>query len=125
GFAALSFLNASFQPGVELVAASNGLRAAMQGADLVITGEGRLDAQTLQGKTPAGVAQLARSMGIPAVVLAGSLGPDYQALYAHGVTAAFSLLSGPMDLAYARRHAAELLAERACDIVRLWRQAAG
>nr|MBF0684199.1 glycerate kinase [Pseudomonas sp.] len=97
---------------------------AMQHADLVITGEGRLDAQTLHGKTPAGVARLAKSLGVPVVVLAGSLGPGYQALYAQGVTAAFSLAPGPIDLAFAKQHAAELLAERAGDIVRLWHRAA-
>jgi len=125
GFAALAFLDAVFCPGVELVARSSGLREAMQGADLVITGEGRLDAQTLQGKTPAGVARLGQSLGVPVVVLAGSLGPGYQALYAHGVTAAFSLAPGPIELAHAKQHAAALLAERACDIVRLWSASAG
>jgi len=124
GFAALAFLDAVFRPGVELVAASSGLREAMQDADLVITGEGRLDAQTLQGKTPAGVARLAHSLGIPVVVLAGSLGPGYQALYAQGVTAAFSLAPGPIELAHAKEHAAALLAERACDVMRLWRLSA-
>lgn len=125
GFAALAFLDAVFQPGVELVAASSGLREAMQDADLVITGEGRLDAQTLQGKAPAGVARLAQSLGVPVVVLAGSLGPGYQALYAQGVTAAFSLAPGPIELAHAREHAAALLAERACDVMRLWHRSAG
>ena len=124
GFAALAFLDAVFRPGVELVATSSGLREAIQGADLVITGEGRLDAQTLHGKTPAGVARLAKTLGVPVVVLAGSLGPDYQALYAQGVSAAFSLAPGPIELAHAKQHAAELLAERACDIVRLWHLAA-
>lgn len=125
GFAALAFLDAVFRPGVELVAASSGLRKAMQDADLVITGEGRLDAQTLQGKTPAGVARLAQSLGIPVVVLAGSLGPGYQALYSHGVTAAFSLAPGPIELAHAKEHAAALLAERTCDMLRLWQTPAG
>lgn len=125
GFAALTFLDAVFRPGVELVAADSGLREAMQDADLVITGEGRLDVQTLQGKTPAGVARLAQLLGIPVIVLAGSLGPGYQALYAHGVTAAFSLAPGPIELAHAKEHAAALLTERACDVMRLWRLSAG
>ena len=60
GFAAKAFLGAQFQAGVEVVAELVGLAEAVKGADLVITGEGRFDAQTLRGKTPFGVAQIAR-----------------------------------------------------------------
>jgi glycerate 2-kinase len=60
GFACHAFLKARFRPGVELVAELNGLHEAVQGATLVFTGEGRLDAQTLYGKTPAGVARIAQ-----------------------------------------------------------------
>ena len=75
-----------------------GLAQAVEGADLVITGEGRFDAQTLRGKTPFGVARIARDAGVPVVVLAGTLGEGYQELYNHGIDAAFSLASGPMTL---------------------------
>lgn len=124
GFAARAFMGAQFRPGVVVVAELAGLDALVQGADLVVTGEGRFDAQTLRGKTPMGVARVAKRHGVPVVVLAGTLGEGYQQLYAHGVDAAFALSSGPMSLEQACADAAELLQARACDIARLWRCAA-
>ena len=125
GFAARTFLQASFRPGIELVAEVAGLEAALAGADLAITGEGRLDRQTLHGKTPLGVAALARRHGVPVVALAGSLGDGYQALYRHGIAAAFSLVPGPLGLAEALAEAPRLLRERAADLARLWQAARG
>ena len=72
GFAARAFLHAGFRPGIELVAELSGLADAVEGADLVITGEGRLDSQSLHGKTPVGVARIARAAGVPVVALAGN-----------------------------------------------------
>lgn len=123
GFAAKAFLKAGFRPGVDLVAELSGLRAALQDADLVITGEGKLDAQTLHGKTPIGVARLAKAAGVPVVVLAGSLGEGYQRTYAGGIDAAFSLTSGPMSLEQACTDAAAELQARTTDIARLWQVA--
>ena len=120
GFAAKAFLNASFRPGVEVVAQLVGLAEAVIGADLVITGEGRFDAQTLRGKTPFGVARIARAADVPVVVLAGTLGEGYQDLYAHGIDAAFSLACGPMTLEQACADASALLSDRARDIALLW-----
>lgn len=120
GFAAKAFLGAQFRPGVEVVAELVGLEQAVRGADLVITGEGRFDAQTLRGKTPFGVARIAREQGVPVIVIAGTLGEGYQQMYAHGVDAAFALTSGPMSLEQACREAPRLLRERAADIARVW-----
>ena len=119
GFAAKAFFGAQFRAGVEVVAELVGLAEAVKGADLVITGEGRFDAQTLRGKTPFGVARIAQAQGVPVVVLAGTLGEGYQALYAHGINAAFALTSGPMSLQDACAQAAQLLTDRARDIARL------
>ncbi|MDQ0127235.1 glycerate kinase [Pseudomonas lini] len=124
GFAAKAFLRAQFQAGVEVVAELVGLAEAVKNADLVITGEGRFDAQTLRGKTPFGVARIARQQGVPVIVIAGTLGEGYQQLYAHGIDAAFALASGPMTLAQACAEAPRLLRERASDIARVWRMAA-
>lgn len=121
GFAARAFLKASFRPGIELVAELSGLAAAIQGADLVITGEGRMDAQTLHGKTPVGVARIALQAGVPVIALAGSLGEGYQALYDAGIEAAFSLAPGPLSLEQALADAAVQLQARSVDIARLWR----
>ncbi|MBJ2283385.1 glycerate kinase [Pseudomonas sp. MF6755] len=123
GFAAKAFLGAQFRPGVEVVAELVGLDEAVRGADLVITGEGRFDAQTLRGKTPFGVARIAQRHGVPVIVIAGTLGDGYEQMYAHGVDAAFALPSGPMSLEQACREAPRLLRERAADIGRVWRLA--
>jgi glycerate kinase len=123
GFAAKAFLGARFQAGVEVVAELVGLADAVKGADLVITGEGRFDAQTLRGKTPFGVARIAKQHGVPVIVIAGTLGEGYQELYGHGIDAAFAVTSGPMTLEQACAEASRLLRERATDIARVWRMA--
>ncbi|WP_455825224.1 glycerate kinase [Pseudomonas graminis] len=123
GFAAKAFLGAQFRAGVEVVAELVGLDAAVRDADLVITGEGRFDAQTLRGKTPFGVARIARHHSVPVFVIAGTLGDGYEQMYAHGVDAAFALPSGPISLEQACSDAPRLLRERAADIARVWRAA--
>jgi glycerate kinase len=125
GFAAKAFLGAQFMAGVGVVAELVGLAEAVVGADLVITGEGRFDAQTLRGKTPFGVARIAQEQGVAVIVIAGTLGEGYQALYEHGIDAAFALTSGPMTLEQACTEAPRLLRERATDIARVWRTATG
>ena len=124
GFAARAVLSARFRPGIELVAELSGLAEAMQGADLVITGEGRLDGQSLHGKTPVGVARIARAAGVPVIALAGSLGEGYQRVYEAGIDAAFSLVPGPVSLEQAMAEAEQQLQSRTVDIARLWRLAA-
>ncbi|NNP70873.1 glycerate kinase [Acinetobacter sp. Ac_5812] len=119
GFAAKTFLKAEFRSGVEVIAELNQLAAKIQGADWVITGEGKFDEQTLNGKTPFGVAKIAQAANIPVIVIAGTLGQNYQALYEHGITAAFSLTSGPISLEEACTNAAELVSARTTDIARL------
>ncbi len=125
GFAAKAFLGAQFRAGVEVVAELVGLDQAVRGADLVVTGEGRFDAQTLRGKTPFGVARVAQRHGVPVIVIAGTLGEGYEQMYAHGVDAAFALPCGPMSLEQACREAPRLLCERAVDIARVWWVAGG
>lgn len=120
GFAALAWLGAEFRPGVEVVAEIGGLAQAAKGASLIITGEGRMDAQTLLGKTPMGVAKVGRSVNVPVIAIAGSLGEGYQALYTAGIQAAFSVVSGPCTLQEACADASRLLEDRAQDIMRLW-----
>jgi glycerate kinase len=71
GFALIAFAHAAARPGVEIVAELRGLAAALEGADAVYTGEGSIDAQTLAGKTVAGVARLAKAAGVARVVAFG------------------------------------------------------
>ncbi|PJX26004.1 glycerate kinase [Advenella sp. S44] len=117
GFAALAYLEATFKPGVEVVAEYAGLDEHVQQADLVITGEGRLDAQTLRGKTIAGIAALTQKHQVPLIALAGSLHEDYTQVYEGGITAAFSLPCGPMSLKDTMQQTRQLLIQRSRDIV--------
>ena len=96
----LGFTDAVVRPGVEVVAGLVGLAEALDSADLVITGEGRADEQTLQGKTAMGVATLARPRGTPVVLLCGGLGPGAPALdAAMALTVVQPIVDRPAELA--------------------------
>ncbi len=115
----LGFTSARVRPGVEVVADLVGLAAALEDADLVLTGEGRADAQTLAGKAAMGVARLAGARRIPVVLLAGALGDGAAAL---GGATAISLVQPigdrPMDLASAMADTERLLADAAERLAR-------
>jgi glycerate 2-kinase len=110
GAGLIAFAGGTLQPGFEIVAEATNLRERMAGADLVLTGEGRLDGQSVQGKTPVGVARMAKSMGIPAIALAGSLGDGYEAVLDEGITAALAIAPADMPLDEALATGAKLLA---------------
>lgn len=110
GFGMLAFFGATLERGIDVVTDAVKLRERMREADLCITGEGRLDAQTLHGKAPIGVARLCKEVGVPCIALAGSLGPQLDALHDEGLTAWFSISDGPGELAEAVRRAPELIA---------------
>ena len=92
GAATLAFLNADLRPGIEIVVKAAGLEQAIEGADLVITGEGRIDSQTIHGKTPIGVARAAKRFGTPVIGIAGGLTADVGIVHEHGIDAVFSVL---------------------------------
>lgn len=122
GAGLLVFCRAELRPGVEIVIEATGLRQRLAGADLVLTGEGRVDGQTLSGKTPLGVVRAARAAcgpSVPVVILAGSVGAGADRLYAHGVTALLPIAPGPITLEDAIARASELLADAAERALRL------
>ena len=92
GFAFLSYLNATLHKGIDLVLSEIGIEAEIADADLVITGEGRLDGQTVMGKTPVCVARIAKRHGKPVVALAGSVTPEAIACHEAGIDAFFPIL---------------------------------
>ena len=106
GAAMLAFLGARLRPGVEIVTEAVGLERAVVDADLVITGEGRIDSQTIYGKTPIGVARIAKRHGVPVIGLAGCLSADASVVCAHGIDAVFSVLYRPCSVDEALREAA-------------------
>jgi glycerate kinase len=118
--ALLAFLRGQLQSGIQIVRETTRLAEAMKGADLVITGEGQVDFQTAQGKTPCGVAQLAKQFGIPVIVLAGSIGPGIEALYPEGITSVVSIANKPLTLEQSMAQAAELLEQTAEQIMRIY-----
>ena len=91
GFGAMAVLGAALEPGAGLIQQLTGLEQALIGADLVITGEGSLDEQTLNGKAPAGVAVAARKAGVPVVAVAGRCQLDIPTLAKAGIDAAHAL----------------------------------
>lgn len=124
GFAARAFLKATLKPGIEMIMQQANMPTLLSRVDLVITGEGRLDGQSLAGKTPIGVSRAARQHSKPVIVLAGSLGDGWQACLNEGVTAAFALADGPITLEEALPRTAELLEARCNSLIRLWRASA-
>jgi glycerate kinase len=93
GAALLAFLHAQLRPGIDIVMDRVGLEDCLRDADLVLTGEGRIDSQTMHGKTPIGVARLAKRHGIPVIGIAGSLSTDAGVVHECGIDAVFSVLS--------------------------------
>jgi glycerate 2-kinase len=91
GAGLVAFLDASLVPGAPLVVEAAGFDKALAGADLVITGEGQVDAQTAYGKAPGEVARRAQTAGVPVLLLAGSKGPGWEALHQLGVTSVVTL----------------------------------
>lgn len=100
-----AFLGAELRRGVDVVLDMVGLDEKLEGADLVLTGEGQIDFQTVFGKAPVGVAQRAKKQKIPCIVLAGSVGEDLGDLRNQGVDAVFSLCSRPISLKEAMEQA--------------------
>ncbi|MCR4644007.1 MAG: glycerate kinase [Oscillospiraceae bacterium] len=92
GFGLMAYLGAVLTPGVALILRETGLAAAVQAADMVITGEGRLDAQTAMGKAPAGIAALAGTYGKPVIAFCGAEGEGAAACHAAGIAAYFPIL---------------------------------
>ncbi|RBW47742.1 glycerate kinase, partial [Psychromonas sp. B3M02] len=120
GAALMAFANASLKPGIELVLEAVKLSEDMQQTDLVITGEGRIDHQTVFGKTPMGVAKVAKQFAIPVIGIAGSLGKDHQAVYECGIDAVFAAVPGAMTLQQAFTDAKVNVENVAENIAQLW-----
>lgn len=101
GFAFLTFTNATLESGIEIVLAETKLEDHISKADLVITGEGRLDGQTVMGKAPVGVARIAKKYNKPVIAFAGCVTPEATACNEHGIDAFFPILRGVVSLSEA------------------------
>ncbi len=118
GAAFLGFLDGKFQRGVDLVIATVGLKEGVKGAKLLFTGEGRIDGQTRFGKTPYGVAQVARQEGVPVIALCGMVGDGAESLLECGFTEIHGLVSKDISSEYAMEHGEKLLEELAYNMMK-------
>ena len=120
GAGLMAFCGAHLASGIEMVLDATDFDRHLRGCRLVVTGEGRMDGQTARGKVIAGVARRARQAGIPVIALAGSIAEGAETLLRlQGLTAALSILDGPMTVEQAMRDAARLLSDAAERLMRL------
>jgi glycerate kinase len=122
GAGLIAFLHATLRPGAQIVFEAVNLEERIRKADLVITAEGQIDAQTAYGKSVGAVAEIAKRYNLPVLAFAGSLGDNYQVVYKLGVDAVTALPSSPMTLTYAMENASRLMsdaAERACRLMQV------
>ncbi|PSV10921.1 glycerate kinase [Photobacterium kishitanii] len=106
GAALLGLFKAQLRSGIEIVIDAVNLDAIVKDADLVITGEGRIDSQTIHGKTPIGVARAAKKFNKPVIGIAGCLSQDCGVVYEHGIDAVFSVVPAAISLEQAFKDAA-------------------
>ena len=115
----LGFLNAKLKPGVEIVLDTLDFDKSLKNVDLVITGEGQIDFQTVFSKAPIGVAKHAKKYNIPVIAICGSLGKNYQDVHSHGIDAVIPITPKPMDLKEASDNAYELIKNTSEQIFRI------
>lgn len=108
GFGLLAFTKATMQSGVETILELLQMEQAIEGADLVLTGEGRMDGQSAFGKVAYGVGRLCKKHEIPCVAIVGSLGQGYQEMYNHGITSMITTVDGIMTLETAMEQGEQL-----------------
>ncbi|HHB0908289.1 TPA: glycerate kinase [Vibrio cholerae] len=120
GAALLAYTQARLRPGIEIVLETVQLAYQVSDADLVITGEGRIDSQTVHGKTPMGVAKVAKRFDVPVLALCGCTGDNYQAVYQCGIDAVFAAVPRAMSLEDALKESDFNLADLAENVTRLW-----
>ena len=105
GAAFLGLFDVTLRPGIEIVIDAVNLHNAVKDADLVITGEGKIDSQTIHGKTPVGVARVAKQHQVPVIAIAGCVSAGHKVVHQHGIDAVFSVVPGAVDLATALQDA--------------------
>ena len=121
GAGLMAFLNAELKLGVDIMIDAVKLEKRVKGASLVFTGEGQLDFQTAFGKTPVGVAKIAKAHNIPVIAIAGGIAEGAEAVYEAGIDAMLGIVQEPMSLEVAVEDATRLIADTAEQAARLIR----
>lgn len=117
----LAFLSAKLRRGIEIVLDAVQFEERVQGAALVVTGEGKIDSQTVHGKTPMGVAQAAKKFGIPVIGIAGTVSQDSAVVHEHGIDALFSIVSGIVTWPEALENAEAYTRQTARNVAAVWK----
>ncbi|HEV8292573.1 MAG TPA: glycerate kinase, partial [Tepidisphaeraceae bacterium] len=118
GFAMLAFFGAEMRPGIGLVMEATGLKERLAKSDLCITGEGRLDASSLSGKAPVGVAKLCKEVGLPCIAIAGAVDLDTKDKLREIFSGCFSICNAPMSLHESIKNAPQLLTYVAMNVLK-------
>ncbi|OIJ17205.1 glycerate kinase [Anaerobacillus alkalilacustris] len=119
GFLLQSLCDVQFRSGLELIVEINQFKKHLQDTDLVITGEGKIDGQSLFGKVPVGIARLARPLNIPVIAFAGTVGEDIEKIEQEGITTVIPIVNKPMSLEAAINNGQQLLFEAAKRVGKL------
>lgn len=117
----LAFTKCSIKPGITIILDTVGFDKLIEDADLIITGEGRIDGQSLRGKTPLGIAARAEKFGVPVIAVVGSIGSDIDAVYSCGIKAVFSTGRRPVPFEQAKLTCREDLFHTVENIFRLYK----
>lgn len=120
GAALIAFLDANILPGIEIIMELSNFEQQVENCDVVITGEGSTDYQTMFGKVPYGVGQVAKKYNKPLICISGSLKEGYESLYDEGVTALFSISPGPISLKDSIERGDELLERVSENVMRIF-----
>lgn len=120
GFALIAYCKAKFAAGIDIVLNVCGFEKEIEDADLVITGEGRIDGQSVQGKVLYGIGTRAKERNVPVIAIGGAVRSDSEALLDHGITAMFSIANGPMTLEHAMENGCELIEQITKNVMRVF-----
>ncbi|HCJ58771.1 MAG TPA: glycerate kinase [Clostridiaceae bacterium] len=116
----IAILNAKICRGIETVLDLIGIDEHLKDSDLVITGEGKIDGQSIFGKVPVGVGKRAMKYNVPAIAIVGSVGEDYEKVYEHGINAVIDIVNRPMKLSEAVENASCLIEKAAENAMRIY-----
>ena len=115
----MAFVNAQLESGIDIVTNTVKLVEQLKGVDLVVTGEGYLDQQTIHGKTPVGVARIAQKQNIPVIAVAGGIQGTPAGLYQQGITSMMDITPAPIPLCQAMNQTILFLEQSSERIARL------
>lgn len=120
GAGLIAFLNAEIRPGIELVLDTLDIDRFLHHCNLLVTGEGKLDAQSVSGKAPVGVARRARKFNVPVIALAGIIEGGLEIFHEEGITACFAIADGPLSLDESISRGPQLIEKKAAELARIF-----